>query len=468
MKSLYTYFIIGLMAFSSLAAQAKGNPSHWVSITQNRTAIKGDKLIIDFDMDVNNHHIRSKQGLILAPLLQQGKIIESMPEVIINGHDRNISYKRTSDKHTTTPYAVIKSKKRFNTTITYKMEMPLAAWMVGAKLWIRDDRQSCLVVEKNIGAQMVCRDVNFGTNPLPLALNWIAPGAEKCTDSLSLTLFFPEDVTQISPTYMTNAKTLEQTNTLFTNPNARITQIKVVGAASPEGSYDLNIKLSQDRAIALDAFLENNYHVIAGSEKVNWTGEDWASLAKMVAASDMKSKEKVLAVINNNSNPVLKHEELEKLEGGAPYKYMLNKMFPMLRKVDYTIYYRDGANSIAKAREMIESSPDSLCIQEMMVVAWSYPLGSKEFNEAVLLTANTHPNSNVANLNASSVMLDQGDAQAAKQYLDKIENMPQALNNIGVMELLMGNHKQAVESLKQAAENGNTQALENLTTLNAK
>lgn len=511
MKSLYTYFIIGLLALEGLAGRvyAQSEPlgveqnrsqyqqnrdsrhrssgsldrvatSSWVLITDNRTSIQSDKLCIDFDMVLKGKRVGAGDALILTPILQNEGIVHPLPRVIINGADRDILYRRSLSKGACKgkaslrqqaqldeqpPYAVIKIKKLRASALNYRLELPLRAWMVGSKLWIRDDLKACLMVDHSTGNQMVERNVNFTANSMPLSLSWVTPDVESCTDSLSLALYFPENVTQIEPLYMGNQETLEKTHDLLSDHNARVTLVKMVGTASPEGPQELNIEISRNRALAMEAYLENTYYLIPGAERVSWIGEDWQMLPALVAGSEYGDL--VEAVMANSVNSALRESELQSLDNGRAYNYLMEHVFSQLRRVDYTIYYRPGEIGLTKARQMVASGESELSLQEMMLVAWSYPVGSKEFNHAILLAAQTYPQSAAANLNASALMLSQGNITQAQPYLDRIQNWPQALNNTGVAQLLQGNYKQAILTMQQAADEGSSQALDNLTLLHA-
>lgn len=465
MKRLYTYFISALVALSSVVSQAQGVASNWVEISKNRTIIKGDKLYVDFDILLNADHIRSRDRLILTPILQNDQISESLPEVILNGRDGDILYRRMIDskKEHIAPYAVVKLKKRQQKTINYQIELPIREWMIGSKLWIQDDMISCVALNRNVGRQKVSNVITFDPSSLPLALSWAWP--ESHFDSLSLKVVFPENVTTIKPDYMNNEQALDQINALLGQHNNMVTGIKIIGAASPEGPYNLNEQLSESRAKAMAAFLENNYNIMPRSEHLSWIGGDWASLSTIIAKSNIANKDQIMRVIQNISDPSRREQELEKLNGGKSYAYMLENIYPLLRRAFCTIYYRTDAMGLIKARELIVSDPGCLSFEDMMSVAHSYREGSAEFNAVILLAVKSYPDNDIANLNASSVMLEQGNIDGAKTYLQKIANWPDSYNNIGVMNLLQGNYDQALEYLNKAVDNHNAQAIHNLETI---
>lgn len=96
------------------------------------------------------------------------------------------------------------------------------------------------------------------------------------------------------------------------------------------------------------------------------------------------------------------------------------------------------------------------------MVAQTYEPGSKEFNDVMEIAVRMFPENETANLNAAITRLNAGDADGAKQYLDKAGTSPNAR---GVYEMLKGNEKQARYYLEQAAKAGVASAKENLQNL---
>lgn len=66
--------------------------------------------------------------------------------------------------------------------------------------------------------------------------------------------------------------------------------ISVIGYASPEGSVLFNKQLSEGRAKALVNYLLPRFPFSKELYKVEYGGENWEGLRKMVARSDMKAK----------------------------------------------------------------------------------------------------------------------------------------------------------------------------------
>ena len=78
---------------------------------------------------------------------------------------------------------------------------------------------------------------------------------------------------------------------------------------------------------------------------------------------------------------------------------------------------------------------------------------------------NTDP---VANLNAANIALSKGDYTAARKYLEKAGNSPEAINARGVLDMMEGNLDSAESLFKQAQKEGVSAASENLKEIQKK
>lgn len=129
--------------------------------------------------------------------------------------------------------------------------------------------------------------------------------------------------------------------------DSRVVRVVIAGFASPEGLLADNEKLAWDRAVAVRDFFTNNSTVNPAIVYAYNGSVDWEGLRKLVAASDMAYKERVLDILDNTpiwdgERNVGRHGELMRLAGGEPYKYMLAHFFPQLRQAAYIkVYYEN-------------------------------------------------------------------------------------------------------------------------------
>lgn len=147
------------------------------------------------------------------------------------------------------------------------------------------------------------------------------------------------------------------------------------------------------------------------------------------------------------------------LADGKPYKYLAEKIFPGVMRVEYEIEYtREPLDTVESLRLFKAGGQRALKLDEFFAVAGSYPAGSTEYNDVLDLAARLFPDSPEANINAAAVALTRGDTRKARQYLERFATLPQAYNNMGVLYLLEGNRDKAEVYLTMAAAAGVQQA----------
>lgn len=152
---------------------------------------------------------------------------------------------------------------------------------------------------------------------------------------------------------------------------------------------------------------------------------------------------------------------------GNVYKKLCRDLFPLLRRLEVAVDYHVARVETKDAATLIYSHPELLSLEEMYEVARYYRPGTVQYREVYEIAAFHFPLDVVANVNAASAVMLDGDLKAAWNYLSKVEDDPRAWNNMGVLTLLEGDPEGAavwfrkaigVEPLKARA---NLQKIEN-------
>ena len=137
--------------------------------------------------------------------------------------------------------------------------------------------------------------------------------------------------------------------------------ISVIGYASPEGSVLFNKQLSEGRAKALVNYLLPRFPFSKELYKVEYGGENWEGLRKMVAESDMAEKDGILHIIDhipveiNYRTNTSRKKSLMLYKQGNPYRFMLREYYPHLRKAICKIEYDVQNFNIEQAKVLIHS-----------------------------------------------------------------------------------------------------------------
>jgi hypothetical protein len=129
---------------------------------------------------------------------------------------------------------------------------------------------------------------------------------------------------------------------ILSSDSVKVSRVDIEGYASPEGPYERNVRLGQNRANALKAYILDKEKRLSDSQIRATSGaEDWEGLRELVVASDMVGKDQVLNVIDNVPEAQRK-ARIQALNGGRTYRSMLDVLYPQLRSACYVdVWYED-------------------------------------------------------------------------------------------------------------------------------
>ncbi len=130
----------------------------------------------------------------------------------------------------------------------------------------------------------------------------------------------------------------------------RVSEVKVVGGASPEGSVDINARLSRERANTIFGYFSEVTALNDSITTFSFLGRDWKGLYSLVMADPgVPYRDEVLATLSGIVSETATGEKeaygnlakIKKLRGGVPYRYMYDKLFPALRESRLYVTYTE-------------------------------------------------------------------------------------------------------------------------------
>ncbi|MFI3249324.1 MAG: tetratricopeptide repeat protein, partial [Rikenellaceae bacterium] len=108
--------------------------------------------------------------------------------------------------------------------------------------------------------------------------------------------------------------------------------ITLTATSSPEGSFLLNDKLSEQRAKALKDYLGRNSEKLIS---VKWIAEDWEALREMIGRdTQVVNRAEILKIIDNERD-LDKRESQIRGRYTKDYAYIREHLYPMLRGVNF-------------------------------------------------------------------------------------------------------------------------------------
>ena len=419
----------------------------------------------------------------IVPIYRTEKEELRFPKILINGkrraryYDREQTFLSHQQYWEQVPYALLTLHAQESLQTAYRMGIPLPSSMRGkGELSIEQFLEDCCDMHL-ANTQPV--DVERRTSPplsmqendnslLPVVqpvyeanVTFIQPQEEKIKERyerITVRINYIVNRHDVLPNYADNASQLQKVDEVLrvlSNKNEyRITEASIKGYASPEAPYDHNLRLSQRRADGFKNYLIEKYglHDLSTFSSAG-LGEDWDGLRNAVEKSDMPYRREVLGMIDGIGIFNGREKSLMDLAGGNPYRYMLHTFFPPLRRMEMEIAYTVRPFDTDEAEKLLNDRPQDLSQEEIYKVAKRRNNGRTNrsgYGSEYELAVRYFPDDATANINASSAALVQGDLDAAQRYLEKVEDNPEAFNNLGIYYWLRGDIQRAETYFRKA------------------
>lgn len=476
-----TNIIYLILAFFAAVPGAWAQDADLPGITlENRAAVKQhDQLSVSFDISLDALKVKSNNMLVLTPVLTSNENKSdriTLPPVVVAGNKRNkiLNRKEVLGEQLPVegePLAVVARKNNSKQAVHYNTTVPYRQWMQDASLSLAHEVSGCAECTSSAGEVPVTQTILPPPYQPVYRLTYVMPEAEVKTrsDRHAATFNFVVDRWELLRDYKGNAPKFNEVDRIVgdihNNPDLKITEFAINGYASPEAGAPHNRMLAENRANAFADYLVSKFGIDRKLFTVKGHGEDWDGLRQAVATSSLADRQAVLDIINNTSNPDARDAELKKLSGGETYRTLLNDYYPPLRRTEYAVAYNVRAFNVDEARKVIKTNPKLLCLNEMYLVAKSYPVGSGEFREVFDIAVRLYPDSDIAILNSAAADIEGGNMDAAIARMNKMGDNPKAWNNLGVAYARKGDLGKAKDYFTKAAGQNDSDAAHNLSEI---
>ena len=464
-----TMMMVVLMLAGNAAAEQQGVAGGQVRVENKQFRKVGDKVKVAMDIRLDDLKLKSNRGLMLVPMMVNGEDTLRMQAVEVLGRKRYIYWQRNGATMTENPLVVERRHNGEQQTVTYKTEVGYEDWMTNSSLVLAEDNCGC--TQSLLGNALTSDGGEALLGPWKCAYAYVEHDPEPVKErheSGVARLNFHLDKYDIVPSLGNNRAELDSIRRTIDkvrdDADVTITSIELHGYASPDGNYNHNADLARNRIRALYLYLRDMYNLPDGLYRNNTTPEDWEGAIVQARKSDLIKKDEVLRIMESEMHPDQKEAQL-RLKTPADYRFLVDNVFPGLRRTEYTVNYDVRNFNLEEARKLINTRPQKLSLKEMYVVANSYERGSEEYKHAYDVAVAMFPNDETANVNAAYVALDGGDLGRAERYLKRAGNTPQAENARGALEVLRGNFDKARPHFQKAADAGLQEAVENLREL---
>lgn len=469
-------------------------------VTGQHFSLTDGLLNVELSVDFENLQMPSDESLTVTPVLKNGEYEQELPAVLINGAEKQKVYQRTqalaagkrNGKVRTSPIpaVVVRNDRAVSRAFTYKVSIPYEEWMEHAVLLLRSQECAChgrkgdsyedkIADGLRLPKQRISPlDANTDAGFLSL-VNFIRSAPDKDTlhcISGSIPYFEREgnrkdgkqlgELSEEKQNFEIYYRLRDALRNVRREAGTELAKICITGYGAPAGNLKKNETNALVRALKLKEYLRENRLAGKALLEVNWIPEDWDSLTSLVRESDMMFRDATLDLIDNVEIAKGRERMLMSLADGKPYRYLSEKIFPAVMRVDYRIEYTRKPLDTAESLQLLRSGKQhALRLSEFFAVAGSYPAGSTEYNDVLDLAARLFPDSPEANINAAAVALSKKELSKARGYLERFATLPLAYNNMGILCLLEGNRDKAEVYLTMAAAAGVEQAAKALEKL---
>lgn len=437
--------------------------------------------ITDISMDVNfsNLKLNRNEMIIITPVIvspEKDNKVELEPFTII-GKVRNKVLNRSYNSigKVVLNYPEENKVVRRNgkdQSIQYTTSLPFEEWQRDAQLILKTEVIGCADCLDN-EPDMLLSDRMLPERFVPeYSYKYIVPeveGIKQRSETYSAHINFIVGESRLLLEYKNNKEVFikvgQVINDFKIDKDLTISSFTITGYASPEATVQTNMLLSQQRAEGFAKYLADKYELPLNQFTVNWVGEDWEGLRKAVEASNYANKNQIIDIIDNVADLDVRETRIIALDNGVTYRKLYNQFYPPLRRIDYAINYVSRPFEVEEAAELIKTRPNLLSLNEMFLVANTFPEGSKEYNQVFEIAAKTFPESDIANINVAVQELRNNETDQAIARLGQFTDNPDALNLLGIAYANKELYDKAQEYLNQAIAKGNKGAEHNMQQL---
>ena len=472
--------IIALLATLSVTAQStivltgdkKGDTHVIASNTQVAFAENRTMLSLDFILDslrVSSNRYRAFTPVIVSK--NDSTLRQRMKTLIVSGRTQDIVFEREGiDPFYADNYVKVRRYNDTPQTYSYTDGVDRQPWHRNADIYVECDLCGC-ADQKNLELAHLYTLKDLDPYDL-IALADVVPAPSKKERNLhgSAYITFIVDKWDMKPDYMNNRAELRKiTDTLdvmVADPNVSVRQVKIHGWASPESPYEHNRMLAENRAKSLTEYVKHLYslpdRVFAAAEA---TPENWIGLrAAVVDMSEatlphkeqiMGTIDKVLADLGNGVTKQADRDELSiRSKYPEEYRYLLQNVYPGLRRSDYEISFNFSDFTLEQAKEIYKTKPYQLSLREMWDVAGTMEPYGPEYNKVMQTAVNVYPDAPEALINLANVAIRQKDLLKAESLLDRAGDRAEAQNARAVIAIIQKRYADAERLLSDAARKG--------------
>lgn len=231
--------------------------------------------------------------------------------------------------------------------------------------------------------------------------------------------------------------------------------VEFISYASPEGHIDINTKVANDRATTVSDYVKKEFKKIDDFRKDEFfnslvTEEDWEGFKKAVSESNLADKDMILRVVNMNTDPVKREEEIRNMT--KTFEELEREILPLLRRSEVKVNIMLIGHTDDEIAQVYGSNPADLTVEELLYFGDMTEDIDKKL-EIYTKTTELYPKEWRGFNNLGVIQYKKGDYKAAKLSIEKAKSLnanATVFNNLANVLLAEGNIDEAENIYKSA------------------
>ena len=392
----------------------------------------GTNVTVSFDVDTDVRNLPSNRKEVIMPYIYNGKDTLWLDMMEVYGKGRYKRERQVNHIQGDKDWELGENQVMKGEIYHYTSQVPLKRWMKSANLGIRRQLVGC-ACEKELAEENLAEGIALFEEPQMPARRipeYVLVDASREWDfgQDELEIIFKVSKIEIDSSVFNNevtfGKILAAVDKIHSNPHYKIDKIEVAGYASPEGRPAFNKWLGENRAKALINYIIEHrpeYNLTMDDFRIRNGEENWVGLRRVVAASEIENKDRVLEIIDDETIPSeLKKDKIKWIDHGKTWKKMLDEIYPHLRCARYLAVYYDSTN-----------------------------------DEAVDI------------INQANALIREGKYAEAYEHVKPVEDDMRAFNTVGVTFMMQGEFEEAMKWFEKALDGNCPSAQKNIDAINA-
>ena len=230
--------------------------------------------------------------------------------------------------------------------------------------------------------------------------------------------------------------------------------VEVSAYASPDGGFALNEKLANKRQQNAEGYVKQQMQQaqVDGSVEASYTAQDWEGFQQLVAASNIQDKDVILRVLSMYKDPEEREQQIKNMSAG--FRELADGILPELRRARLTINYETVGRNDQQIQQQFQQDASKLSVEELLYAA-SLTNDAAEQENIYQTTTRLFGDDVRAYNNLATLAWKKGDYAGMKSWLDKAQaidaNSPELNANLGLLALQQGDVQAAENYIGKAA-----------------